>query len=217
MELGEIHSCFSLEGLSLRASLKATGTAEPSRCRPAWMLISRWVGKDDEPLIVRFGLRIVTLGGSDCCVVYARAITPGKGNPKDEDHRAFAYLLHPADTCVWEATDRWLQIRAITAQTGPRCDQDCSVMPRDFEVVEARYAEGEELDSDMLAGAIQKLIAAGQLEAEVAKQLDIKVLLYCAVVETPMILNSLQSVDEQSWRLHKEHEMNTWLHQGIWS
>jgi hypothetical protein len=84
-------------------------------------------------------------------------------------------------------------------------------------VLEARHSEGEELESDMLAGAIKRLREAGQLEAELAKQLDIEVPLYCAVVETPMMLKSLQPADEGAWRLHKEHEWNRWLNEGIWS
>jgi hypothetical protein len=141
-------------------------------------------------------LRVVDLGGLDCCVMQASATTPGEGDPSDDDYRAFVYLLNPAETCLWKAIDSWLEVGSV---------------------LEARHAEGEELHGDMLAGAIERLLEAGQLEAELAKQLDIKVPLYCGIVETPMMLKSLESIDKEEWRLHVEHYWNKGLNEDIWS
>jgi hypothetical protein len=166
------------------------------------------------------GLRVVNLAGDDCCVVLAEAITLGEGTPSDEDYRALVFLLNPADKCVWAAIDNWVKVGIIAAHESSRGTNGTSVTPRDLEVLELRDLEGAELDSDTLASAIEKLLEQGQLEAELAKQLGIKMPLYCAIVETPMMLRSFQppSVEIlEEWRLHKEHEWNRWLNKGIWS
>jgi hypothetical protein len=220
MNFDQLYSEGSLKGLPMRASLKATGEATPSWSTPAWRLVSEWNSPEVQPLLVGTRLRVVALDGCECCVVHGEAITPCEGNPIDEDYRAFVYLLNPADRCVWEAIDSWVKVGCIASYVNPRTFSGESVVPQDLEVLELRGLEGAELDSDTLAGAIEKLLEAGQLEAELARQLDIKVPLYCTVVETPMMLKSLQPPSMETmeeWRAHKERELNRGLNEDIWS
>lgn len=217
MNFDELHGEGCLKALPMRAWLKPTGAAVPSHANPAWVVEDQWKSEDEKPLPVGLALRLLKLDGVQCCAIQGRAITPGEGSPRDEEERAVVYLLSPAEPGVWQAIDSWVQVGSISVMTGPRRMHGTSVSKDDMAVLEARFAEGEELESDMLAGAIRKLVEAGQLEAEVARQLDIKVPLYCAVVETPMLLKSLQPVDEEAWRQHKERERQKWVNEGIWS
>ena len=216
MNFDQLHCDGSLKGLSMRASLRATGASTPSRFCPAWELHYHWVGQEREPLLISLALRLLYLGGSTCCAVQGRAITRGVGNPQDEDERTFVYLLNQADPTVWLAIDGWVQARCLTAQS-PKYGHGTSMSSSDLLALAARDCEGEELESDMLGGSILQLLRDGRLEVEVARQLDVKTPLYCAVVETPMLLASLQPVDQEEKRLRKEHEWNTWVNEGIWS
>jgi hypothetical protein len=185
MNFDQLHSHGSVKGLPMRASLESTGEAAPSRSSPSWVLVSKWIAAEEQPLLMSMSLRRVSLGGSECCAVQARAIAPGEGNPTKADERVFVYLLNPADANVWEAINSWVKVGSIAARVNPRSGgSGTTVMPRDLEVLELRALEGAELDSDMLAGELLTLLEQGQLEAEVARQFDIKVPVYCAVVET---------------------------------
>ena len=87
-------------------------------------------------------------------------------------------------------------------------------------MLDLRIFEGAELDSDTLASAIERLLNQGPLEAELARQLGIKAPVYCAIVETPMMLKSLQPPSPETmeeWRLHKERELIRGLNEDIWS
>lgn len=217
MNFDDLHGGGCLKALRLRAWLRPTGATAPSHASAAWVVEDQWKSEDEKPLLVGVALRLLRLDGVECCAIKGRAITPGERNARDEDERAVVYLLSLAEPGVWQAIDSWIQVGSIPVKTGPRSMHATTVSKNDLAVLDARDVEGEELESDMLAGAIQKLIEAEQLEAEVAKQLDIKVPLYCAVVETPMMLKSLQPVDEEEWRLHKEREGTRWVNEGIWS
>ena len=201
----------------MRAWLKPTGETAPSHGAPAWVLEGQWKSAEGKPLLVGVALRLLNLGGSVCCAVQGRAIAPGEGKPRDEDVRVVVHLLSPAEPSVWQAIESWVQAGCISVQTGRQRMHGTSMSETDLEVLDARYAEGEELESDMLAGAIEQLIAEGRLEAEVAMQLGIRVPLYCAIVETPMMLKSLQPPDMEEWRLHTEHYWNKGLNEDIWS
>jgi len=215
MTFDELHSDGCLKGLPLRATLNATGQPAPSFALPEWELEYRWVVAEKRVLQTNASLRCVRLGNADCCVVLAEAITPGEGNPRDEDYRALVYVLNPADRCVWTAIDSWVTFGSIATHEALRCSGGGCVTLRDLQVLKLRDLEGEELESDVLAGEIQELLKVGKLESELARQLGIKVPLYCAIVETPMMLKSMQPVNPEEWRLHKEHEMNRWLNEGI--
>lgn len=216
MNFDQLPNDSALAALPMRARLAPTGVSVPGISCAAWELQHQWVSTEEEPLLNGTALRLVKLGGVVCLAVKSDAIAPRKMR-RGKDERAIVYLLNPADPVVWTTVDSWLRARCISVRSSPRCRHGTSVSPPDLAVTEARDLEGEELESDMLAGAIQRLVGAGQLEAEVAKQLDIKVPLYCAVVETPMMLKSLQPVDSEEWRLHKEREWTTWVNEGIWS
>jgi hypothetical protein len=220
MNFDQLHSDGALKGLRVRASLHSTGEAAPSHSCPAWILVSKWVAAQEQPLLVSMRLRWVKLGGSECCVVHASAIAPSEQDAEaGADERALVYLLNPSDPTVWQAIKSWVDVGTIAARVNPRSGGSSStVTPRDLGVLELKTLEGAELDSDMLAGEVLALLEAGQLEAELARQLGIKMPLHCAIVETPMMLKSLQPVDAGTLALyeeHKEHEMNRWLNDGI--
>ena len=202
--------------LPMRARLVETGSRVPSPGSPPWVLQHEWTAMEEEPMLVGVALKLFDLDGVACCAALGRAIAPSCEDPRQEDERAFVYLLSPADPLVWQAIDSWMQVQFISVRT-PKYMHATSLSKSDLEVLEARYAEGEELESDLLGGAIQKLIDEGRLEAEVAKQLGITVPLYCAVVETPMLCISLQPVELALWREHVEHHWNRGNSEDVWS
>ena len=214
MNFDQLHSEGCLKGLPLRATVNATGQPAPSFAFPEWELEYTWVAAEKRVLLTNYGLRRVRLETVDCCVVLAEAITPGEGNPNDEDYRAIAYVLNPADRCVWEAICSWAAFGSIATHESSRGYGRAFVTLRDLDVLKLRDLEGEELESDMLAGAIEKLLNAGQLEAELARQLDIKVPLHCAIVETPMMLKSLQPVQLKQGELISEDELRQWANES---
>jgi hypothetical protein len=204
----------TLGGPALRAWLKPTAASAPVAEAPAWLLQHEWLSAATEPLLVDMGLRVLDLGGVSCLAVVASAIAPRVVTWGDGEC-AVVFLLAPADPVVWSALDSWLQLGCVWAISGPGYMSGASVSPRDFEVLSKRYAQGEALESDLLAGAILTLMVERQLEVEVARQLGVRVPLLCAIVETPMICRSLQSVDEEEWRLHQDHLANRWDSEGI--
>jgi hypothetical protein len=214
MNFDQLPKDSALAALPMRARLAPTGVSVPSVSCAAWELQHQWVSTEEEPLLCGTALRLVKLESVVCLTVKSRAIAPRKMR-RGKDERAFVYLLNPADPVVWTTVDSWLRAGCMSVRTSPRRRHGTSVSTPDLAVTEARDLEGEELHSDMLAGAIEQLLERGELEAELAKHLDIKVPLYCAIVETPLMLKSLQHVDMEEWRLHKEHEMNRWLNEDI--
>ena len=218
MNYDQLHADGCLRGLPMRATLETTGGTNPSWYGPQWRLVSKWISMEEQPLLAGTRLRSIKLDEFDCCVLEGRAIAPGEGNPLDDDCRALVYLLNPADACVWKAIDSWVQHGSIASLANPGSGGSySSVCARDLEVLELRSLEGEELESDLLAGAIQKLLKGGRLEAELAKQLGLDVPLYCTVVETPMLLKSLQTIDPEEWRQYMEHYWSKGLNEDIWS
>lgn len=217
MTFEELHEHGCLKNLPMRAWLKATGTTSPSSSTPAWIVEVRWKVAGEQPLFVRVSLQPLELDGVTCCALVGRAISPGEGSPRGEVERAVVYLLSLAEPSVWLAIDSWMHVGHVSARTGQCCMQGPSVSESAQAVLKARDVEGEEFESDMLAGGIVKLLEAGQLEAEVAKQLDIQVPLTCTVVETPMMLKSLQPVDPEMWREHVEHYWSKGLNEDVWS
>lgn len=217
MNFDQLHSEGCLKGLPLRAMLNATSQPVPSFAFPGWELEYNWVATEKRALLSNASLRCVRLGSVDCCVVLAEAITPGEGTPRDEDYRALAFVLSPAEGCVWEAISSWVTFGSIATHESSRASGRTMVTLRDLEILQLRDLEGEELDSDLLADAIEKLLEAGHLEAELARQLDIKVPLHCAIVETPMLLKSLQPMDPELWKEHLEHYWDKGLNEEIWS
>ncbi len=217
MTYDDLHSVGCLKGLLLRATLSATGHSAPSFAFPEWELEYSWVAAEKRVLLFRSGLRCLRLGDVDCLVVLAEAIIPGEGTPRDEDYQALAFVFNPADGCVWNAIDSWVTLGSVATHEASAGSGGTFVTLQDLQVQRLRNLEGQELESDMLAGIIEKLLKAGKLEAEVARQLDVKVPLHCAVVETPMLLKSLQPVDPEIWRQHVEHYWNNGLSEGVWS
>lgn len=217
MNFDQLHSDGCLKGMPLRATLNAKGQLAPSFFFPEWELEYTWVAAEKRVLLSSASLRCVRLGDVDCCVVLAEAITPGEGTPSDEDYRALAFLLSPAEKCVWEAICSWVTFGSIATHEALRGSGRTFMTLRDLEVLKLRGLEGEELDSDLLADSVEKLLKAGQLEAELARQLDIKVPLHCGIVETPMLLKSLQPMDPELWKEHLEHYWNKGLNEEIWS
>ncbi|HYD15059.1 MAG TPA: hypothetical protein VEA77_01530 [Hyphomicrobium sp.] len=200
--------------LPMKAWLKPTGVAAPSPRERAWVLEQEWTSSDEEPHLVEVALRLLNLNGSMCCAIKGRAIAADREGRHD-DERAIVYLLNPADPSVWESIDSWMRTGYMTVCLGPGKSHSTSVGARDVEALKARGVEGEELESDMLAASILKLLKEGRLESEVAQQLGIKVPVCCVIVETPMMYKSLLPVDEEKWRLHKEHEASRLESEGI--
>jgi len=87
----------------------------------------------------------------------------------------------------------------------------------DQDFSEAREVQGNELESDLLAGRLLELISQGRLEAVLASQLGVQQPLRCAIVETPMLCQSMTPVDPREWEAHLEHQHNKWQLDGIGS
>jgi hypothetical protein len=206
-----------LRQLPMRARLKATGAIAPSGATPAWIVEQQWQSTVEQPLLVGIALRLFELRGIRCCAIQGSAVTPGKGASSYDDERAFVYLLNPADPIVWRAIDSWLEEGRVIVHTGSGCQRAASLCNADLAVLAVREIEGEELESDMLAGVIKELFYEGLLETEVATQLGIKVPAYCTVVETPMMCKSLEPADEEAWRIFMEIRTQKWLNESIWS
>lgn len=217
MNMEQLHGA-NLKGLPMRAWLHKTEASASSVAKSQWLVEHRWKSVKDTPLLVDATLRLLKLRGITCCAIKAGARSEeGEGDPSGADERAVVYLLNPADACVWQAIESWIQAGHISVLEGPTTTLVTPVNAGDLQVLLARAAEGEELESDMLAGSILELVEQGRLEEEVARLLDVKGCLYCAVVETPMMCKSMQPVDEKLLRQHKEHEANRALLEGVWS
>lgn len=216
MKFDQLTSNSALAALPIRARLVPTGCGAPARGFPTWRLQHLWTSQEEEPILCMLELRTVSIGGVSCVVAVGSAITV-RELEEGEDERAFVYLLNPADPVVWLAIDSWVQARWIAALQINVGSIGAGLSQPEHEVLSARQYEGLELESDMLGGAILDLVRTQRLALEVAEQLQIKVPLFCAVVETPMMVKSMEPVDEEVVRLLKEHEWNKWVNEGIWS
>lgn len=216
MKFDQLPSGSALAALPMRARLVQTGVTAPSRGLPAWQLHHLWTSQEEEPILSMLELRTASIGGVSCVAAVGHAITE-RELEEGEDERGFVYLLSPADPVVWAAIDSWVQTRWVAALQINVGSVGAGLVHPELELLSARQYESLELESDMLGGAIMELLRTDRLASEVAEQLQIKVPLLCAVVETPMMVKSMEPVDdEEVWRL-KEHEWNKWVNEGIWS
>lgn len=145
-------------------------------------------------MVTGLSLHLLELGGSVCCALKASTVLRGKGDASQEEP-AFAYLLSPADASVWLAIESWARSKVMVVEATAGYTHGTPIKEADMALAMARYSEGEEHESDMLARAIVRLMRQGQLEVEVGRQLEVEAPMYVSVVETPMMLKSLQCID----------------------
>jgi hypothetical protein len=218
MDFDKSLEALHLHGPSMRASLRPPDTDVPPsmEASPVWSLEHCWVDAQEEPVLIEMTLRQLQLGFSICCALQGKAILSGLDCNQNTHEWTMVYLLNPSDPAVWRAVESWARAQYICVET-PTYTLSAPVSGAEVKALDAHGLEGREMESDMLASTILQLIKDGRLEAEVARQLNIKTPLFCAVVETRMLLQSLQPVNEEEWKMHKEHERNRWVNEGIWS
>jgi hypothetical protein len=216
MNINELLEGHGLEHLPIRAWLKEPRSqAEPPSS--SYAVESRWLLAQTQPQLCGLKLRALHLGGSfRCLALVVDALAPvWKEETFDEERRYVVYLLNPADTSVWAAVDSWAQAKLLKAHTEDTC-LGTGIRQLDADVLELRDLEGQELESELLAGQLLELMKARMLEKVVREQLGLNRKTYVSVVETPMMCKSLEPVDAELWRMHLEHE-NNWSrsHGGV--
>lgn len=214
MTYDELHTVGILKDLPMRVSL---AQADGGSWWPAWRLKEAWQPAGLHRNVLPKALRLVGIGGSDCFALEGRVVKWKEGRQGTLTERPFVYLMSPAEPSAWSAIDSWFEANHIAVEHASGQLSLLRLSALDRSVLEARYAEGEELESDMLAGHIVELLDSGRLEADLAKQLGLHGPMDCAIVETPMLLKSLQPYDPREWALHEESELERGLNEGIWS
>lgn len=214
MTYDELHTDGILRAVPVRVRLTQ---ADAGTRWPAWRLKEECKRVDLCRHVFPIALRLVRIGGSTCCALEGRVEYWKEERQWALTKRPFVYLLSPAEPSAWRAIDSWFEAKGFAMEHASGQLSLFRLSARDRSVLEARYAEGEELESDMLAGNITELLESGRLETVLAKQLGLLGPMDCAIVETPMLLKSLQPYDPQEWKLHTERELERGLNEGIWS
>lgn len=204
-----------VETLPVRAWLRRVDGLDPKE--PArWVLETEWAALVEGPTPTGMTLRLISMCGVRCCALIelreARCTIGGR----EAAERAVVYLLSPAEPTVWNAIANWVDMGCVSKRSAT-ADEHCVSLTADCEVFDLRYAEGEELESDMLAGVLRELFVSGTLDAEVSPQLGFVTPAYCAVVGTPMLCQSLRPVEPEALAEHELHQEFVWRSQGIWS
>lgn len=199
MNINDLLAGHNLPPLPMRAWLSRTDFLIADTGKRGWRLEDCWVAPEKRPMLTTYRLReLELLDGSPCLAIVADAIGPEWNWQDDEEltdehYRTLVYLLNPADPTVWEAIHSWEEgpFRFISIL----CEGGVSMSPlpqnRDA-YYDARSAELDELECDLLAGKLLKLIAAGQLEKELKSKLGITRPMYVAIVETPMLCKAMR-------------------------
>lgn len=215
MNINDLLNGHKLPTMPMRAWLSQDEGLEPDVTGPIWTLEDCWGSPESQPLLTGAKIREFHLGDIACLAVIGHAVTlySSSGNDdevSDDDERAFIYLLNPADPCVWDVIDSWeaAPFRHMRIRSGG--GSLATPLPKaDLELLDARSAKDNELDNDLLAGELLKLMKEGRLEEVLRDQLGIKRPMYLAIVETPMLCKSLTPLsaeeleEAQAYLAHK--------------
>lgn len=216
MTIDELLNISGLKPLPLRAWLSASNEGSGGY---GWTLHDRWEGPGDQPILCGTRLRLLDLGdGLKCAGLVGHAVVPGDGlEILDEEERAFVYLLNPADPCVREAIECWLQRKFITVRSGNGGVLSSGTLEEGATVLEAcRYNEGDEIISDFVTCTLVDLWQKGQLERVLRTRLGINRPLLCAIVETPMLCASLRPpLTQEEVEVYEAHQANKLMLEGI--
>ena len=215
MTIDELLNTSSLMPLPLRAWLSPGEEGSGGR---GWTLHDRWTCLGEQPILCGTRLRLLDLGhGLQCVALVGHAVAADGGlEVLDEDERAFAYLLNPADTVVREAVECWLQGKAIRIVSGGAV-LTSSTLNEESTVLEAcLYNEGDEIICDFVTSTLIELWRDGRLEGTVKSGLGINRPLFCAIVETPMFCASLRPpLTREEVEAYEAHQANKLLLEGI--
>lgn len=216
MNINELLAGHNLPILPMRAWLGRTDFPGAGVGEPAWRLEDCWVTTEKRPSLSTVKLRAFELAdGLPCFAIIGSAESPewnwaDNEELTDEYLRTFVYLLSPAEPTVWQAIDSWQQDKSGFMQV--LSDGGIHGSPLHHKSAyydDARQCAGNELDSDLLAGKLLELIAAGQLEEVLKGKLGITRPMYLAIVETPMLCKSLAPLpaeeleEAQAYLAHK--------------
>lgn len=214
MNINDLLNGQKLPSMPMRAWLSQDEGLEPDVTGPIWILEDCWGASESQPLLTGAKIREFHLGDIACLAVIGHAVTlySSSGNEdevSDDDERTFIYLLNPADPCVWDAIASWeaAPFRQMRIRSGR--GSLATTLQADLELLDARSAKDNELDSDLLAGELLKLMKESRLEEVLRNQLGIKRPMYLAIVETPMLCKSLTPLSAEeleqarAYRAHK--------------
>ena len=176
--------------VKFRSWLKPPQNPHWSGMFTAWEFHHEWTFPSRKSGCLKLRLQPLWLGAVRSCVVLGEGQVFGLEYP--DGQCAFAYLLNLSDPMVWDAIASWEKSKHIAGNGG------LSYTPLSFsahglaQVIEFIELEGDEAASNQFASAVANLIQTGQLENELARQLEVNVPLHCVVVETPMTCESLR-------------------------
>jgi hypothetical protein len=213
MTINEILKRHDLPPLPMRAWLELRHTSAFTVFNPTWALQYRWEAEGEEPILCGLELRKLEFAGALACLaLIGRALMPSCDRGADDEERFLVFLLNPADPTVWEAVDSWLQARCLGATNGTGMSGS-SVTSAALAALDIRSIEGEELESDLLAGELLEQIKNGQLG--IRSGLELNGPIYFTIVETPFMCKSLQPADPGQLTMDFEHKANKLLLEGI--
>jgi hypothetical protein len=208
MNINQTLANHHLDALPLRSWFEQRHASPSKKYNPRWGLAYKWSGPEEQcPIPSNMRLRAVTLDGFQCCALVTEAFAMTDSDVLDEDLRTFVFLLNPADGQTWEAISSWFEAGLIVL-TGDGGANGGGTHAEDRAICDLERQRGEELESDLLAGALLKLLSAKRLEQTLASQLETAYPLYVSIAETPMMCKSIQPVDPKLWRQHLEHKTN---------
>jgi hypothetical protein len=212
MTINDILKSHDLAPLPLRAWLERRHIGAPTASNPTWALEHRWEAGGEQPIICELNLHKVQFSDVFTCLALVGRLVMPYCYSADDEERTLVFLLNPADPTVWEAVDSWFQARYFSASDGVGI-LSSPVGSADGAALDARSIEGEELESDLLAAELLEQIKSGGLIFKSGRALRHP--LYFAIVETPLIIKSLQPFDTIEWEMQSNHKANMLMLEGI--
>lgn len=204
MNINELLKGHELPSLPLRAWLARTNFPGGGVGELAWRLEDCWVSPEKRPSLTTAKLRAFELtDGCPCLAIVANATAPEWNWADDEELtdeylRTLVYLLSPAEPTVWQAIDSWQRDRSGFMQVLSEGGLHGSQLHHKSEYYDgARASEGSELDSDLLAGELLKLMKDGRLEQVLIAKLGITRPMHVAIVETPKLCKSMTPLSQE--------------------
>ncbi len=200
-----------LKPLSMRAWLQPCPATGAAQSVPGWQLECDWSSDEEKPALRDLELCSAELSeGLLCLALTGRGTRQRVGDKAGIHELTVVWLLNPADTNVWQAIESWLKGAPVWGLNAIDVGSTFTASS-DLAALEAREREGEELESDLLAGTLIELMKQGQLEAKLACELGISGAISIAIVESPMLCKSFEPVDPELWAAHVAHEENNIL------
>ena len=162
-----------------------------------YIVENEWLTVEECPLPCDALLQLIKLpDGAKCFAVNARGLIfkdIGEDIDDDFDECRLVSLLSPADPVALLAIKTWESTWGVRVRMEGRGGGAGTIMSRtEFAILAKEWRFDTSFACDRVAAAIAGLSRQGRLAQAVAEALGTKQPVWCAVVETPMMLESMR-------------------------